>query len=198
MLFINLVNSSIIILLKGPAVGVVHVGVPKGYIYLNILCLSYIGNILSRHSIVVQLKTILNIVTIPCSIILLCLLLVKGSIAVTLLVCCLEASTFIIGRGARYHVKFVMVFISYSRECQDSTLIVLWKHVSWRGAMQSFAQVSIVFRFIELLLPRHGVSSCCEWKSQHSDIENGYEYIEYAVTYIWQRGILQLGAWERG
>jgi hypothetical protein len=64
-LFINVVNSSIVILLKGHTVGVVHVGVPKDYIYLNHLCLSYIGNILSHHNILSQLKPMLNIVTIP-------------------------------------------------------------------------------------------------------------------------------------
>jgi hypothetical protein len=118
-LFVNVVNSSIVILLKGPTVGVVHVGVPKGYILLNFLCFSYIGNILSHQSIHGQLKPILNVVIVPINIILLYLVLVKGSTVVTLLVCCfLEASAFIISRGARYHVKFVMVFISYSRDAK--------------------------------------------------------------------------------
>jgi hypothetical protein len=62
----------------------------------------------------------------------------------------------------------------------------------------NFAQVYKVFRFFELLLPRHGASSCREWRRQHSDNEGGYENIEYAVTNIRQRAILQLGAWEMG
>jgi len=70
-LFINAVNSSIVILIKGHTVGVVHVGVPKDYIYPNLLFLSYIGNILSHHSIQCQLKPNLNIVTIRFNIILL-------------------------------------------------------------------------------------------------------------------------------
>ena len=73
MLFVNVVNSYIAILLKGPTVGVVHVGVPKDYIYMNSLCLSYIVNILSRHSIVGQMKPILNIFIVPFNIILPCL-----------------------------------------------------------------------------------------------------------------------------
>jgi hypothetical protein len=73
-LFVNVVNSSIVIIFKGHTVGVVHVGVPNDYIYLNLPCLSYIGNILSHHSIQGQLKPILNIVTVPFNISLLCLL----------------------------------------------------------------------------------------------------------------------------
>ena len=72
-LFINVVNSSTVILLKGHTVCVVHVGVPKDYIYLNLLCLSYVGNILFHRSILGQLKPILNIVTVHFNIILLCL-----------------------------------------------------------------------------------------------------------------------------
>jgi len=76
-LVINVVNSSTVILLKCHTVGVVHVGVPKDYIYLILLCLSYVGNILSHHGILAQLKPILNIVTVHFNIILLCL--VSGS-----------------------------------------------------------------------------------------------------------------------
>jgi len=72
-LIINVVNSSIVILLKGHTVGVVHVGVPKDHIYLNLLCHSYVGNILFRHSILGQLKPIFKIVEVPFNIILLCL-----------------------------------------------------------------------------------------------------------------------------
>ena len=73
LLFINVVNSSIVILLKGHTVGVVHVGVPKDCIYLNLLCIYYIGNILSHHSILGLPKTILHIVTISFNFILPCL-----------------------------------------------------------------------------------------------------------------------------
>jgi hypothetical protein len=59
------------------------------------------------------------------------------SVVVTLLVC-LEESAFIIGRGSRYRVNFGLVFISYLRECEDYTLIVLWKCVSWNVLMPSF------------------------------------------------------------
>jgi hypothetical protein len=96
---------------------VVHFGVPKDYIYVNLLCLSYIGNILSHQSILGQLKPIFNIVTVPFNIILPCL--VPGEEV------CLEESAFIIGRGSRYRVNFGLVFISYPRECEDCTLIVL-------------------------------------------------------------------------
>jgi len=78
-----------------------------------------------------------------------------GSIVGTLVVCCLEVSAFIIGRSARYRVNFVMVYISYPRECQGSILIVVWKCFSWHVAMPIFAHGYIVFPFIELLLPRH-------------------------------------------
>jgi hypothetical protein len=72
-LIVNVVNSSVVLLLKGHTVGVVDVGVPKNYIYLILPFLSYIGNILSHHSILGKLKPILNIVTVPFNIILLCL-----------------------------------------------------------------------------------------------------------------------------
>jgi hypothetical protein len=62
-LFINVVISSIVILLKGNTVGVVHAAIPKDFIYLNLSRLSYTGNILSHHSILGQLKPMLNIVT---------------------------------------------------------------------------------------------------------------------------------------
>ena len=117
----------------------------------------------------------------------------EESVVVTLLVCCLEASAFIYGLGAKCRVKIFTVFISYPRECQESTLVSVWKCVSWRVAMSSFPQSYTVFRFIESLLPRNGASSCWEWKRQHSDMEGGYECIEYAVTNIRQRAILQLG-----
>ena len=39
-LFVNVVNSFFLILFKGHTVCVVHVGVPKDYIYLNLPCLS--------------------------------------------------------------------------------------------------------------------------------------------------------------
>jgi len=64
-------------------------------------------------------------------------------------------------------------------------------------AMPSFAHVYILFCYIELMLPRQCASSCCEWRRQHSDMEGDYWYIEYAVTDIRQRAILQLGVWER-
>jgi hypothetical protein len=59
----KVVISSIVLLLKGHTVGVVHAGVPKDCIYLKLLCLSYIANILSHHSTLDQLKPMLNIVT---------------------------------------------------------------------------------------------------------------------------------------
>jgi len=73
MLFINVVNSSTVILLIGHTVGVVNVGVPKDYIYLNLLCLSYVSIVLFHQSILGQLKPILNIVAVPFNIIFLCL-----------------------------------------------------------------------------------------------------------------------------
>ena len=115
-LFINILNSSFVIL-KVHTIIVVHIGVPKDYIYLNLLCLSYIGNILSLHSILAQSQSL--------SILSLSVLYQEGIVAGTLIVCCLEVSAFIIGRGVRYRVKIIMVFISYPRECQDSPLIFL-------------------------------------------------------------------------
>jgi hypothetical protein len=56
---------------------------------------------------------------------------------------------------------------------------------------------NIVFRLIELL-PRNGVSSCCELRGKHSYMKGGYGYIEYAVTDIRQRAIVQLSALESG
>jgi len=95
-LFINVINSSIAILLKDHTVDVVHVGVPKDYIYLNLLCLSYIGNILSHHSFLGQLNFILNIVTIPFTIILLCL--VPGRK-------CSSNALSLLFRGFRFHYR---------------------------------------------------------------------------------------------
>jgi hypothetical protein len=63
-LFINVVNLSIVILLKGHKFGVVHAGIPTDCIYLNLLCLSYFVNILSHHSTLGQLKPMLNIVRV--------------------------------------------------------------------------------------------------------------------------------------
>jgi hypothetical protein len=66
-----------------------------------------------------------------------------------LIVFCSELSASIIGRGAMCLVKFVIVFISYPRECQDSTLIVLWKCVvmCYDGKLRK-SLCNIVFQFV--------------------------------------------------
>jgi len=105
-LFISVANSSTVILI-GHTADVVRVGVPRYYIYLKHLCLSYIGKTLSHHSILGQLKPVLNIVTVPFNIIFLCL--VPGR------KCSTNARSLLFG-GIRFH---------YRPRCQVSCQIFL-------------------------------------------------------------------------
>jgi hypothetical protein len=92
--FVNVVNPSNLVLFKGRLAVVVHFGV------IEELCLTECSvSFLHRyHFILGQLKSMLNIVTVACIIILLSC--TRGwSLVVTLLVCCSEASASIIGRG---------------------------------------------------------------------------------------------------